>query len=96
MIQKEKDAQVFAVEKTLEQNKQQADGHLIRNSKTKVQIPGPEGRWCSFKDKQVKTKDKGIPIKTVRTYSLGGYIRGRVKGSAADSGLLCGRWEGRA
>ena len=42
-------------------------------------------------DKQVKTKDKGIPIKTVKTYSLGGYIRGRVKGSAADNGLLCGR-----
>lgn len=39
MIQKEKDAQVFAVEKTLEQNKQQADGHLIRAVK-----PGANSR----------------------------------------------------
>lgn len=91
MIQKEKDVQVFAVEKTLEQNKQQAYGHLVRNSKTRCKFQAQRVADVLFKDKQVKTKDKGIPIKTVRTYSLGGYIRGRVKGSAADNGLLCGR-----
>lgn len=51
MIQKEKDAQVFAVQKTLEHNKQQAYGHLVRNSKTRCKVQAQRVADVLSKDK---------------------------------------------
>lgn len=50
VIRKEKDAQVFAVEKTLEQNKQQAYGHLVRNSKARRKVQAQRVTDILFKD----------------------------------------------